>query len=77
MKASEARVRANEINASSKNEALKKIRAAIEKAANTGSFGITTYDRLTLAVKDQLISEGYQVREWDDQRDGYGCEITW
>lgn len=77
MKAAEARSIAKQKNTASDSKAMAAALSAIKKSAEAGSYSACVYERLTEDAKTKLQADGYKLREWDDQREGYGCEITW
>lgn len=77
MKASEARSIAIEANTGADAKALNAALSAIQNAAQKGSYSCIMYDQLPQDAYAILRSYGYKLREWGNQREGYGCEITW
>lgn len=77
MNAQQARDTAKSVNTQDTSKGLSSARSAIEKGAKSGAYSVFIYDRLSDDAKAILKTEGFKLREWEDQRDGYGCEITW
>jgi hypothetical protein len=78
MKAAEAQRIAHNIGMVKNDNQYKLIQSRIEIAANKGETSINLYERIQPMVRDTLINEeGYNVREFDSQREGYTATVSW
>lgn len=77
MNAKEAREKAAAYSKSEDQECLREARRVIGKAAECGLLQAHTYMRLSMGAKAVLEADGFALYEWDEQKDGYGCRITW
>ena len=56
---------------------LAKIEAMIKQQSEKGECNVCFGKRFTMQTIRELGKAGYEVRESDDQRDGYTTYITW
>lgn len=77
MTAKEAKQKAISLNAETNSKQLRDVYKAIEKAAAEGLFHTYFYERLTNTVEAALLTEGYKVTQFPDQRDGVTVTISW
>jgi lipocalin len=77
--AKEAREHADSLANKTNKYQLEEIENKIEEAINNSppKYEIWVYSRINTAVKKYLESLSYEVREFDDQRDGYSVKISW
>jgi len=78
MNAKQARAKAIAKNQDEESSALNKLRKAIDETASKGGFHvILDDDGIPEGIIKKLRKEGYTVRQWQDQRDGDGIQISW
>lgn len=75
--AQEARALSSSIENTASEKQLTQIASAIKEAAARGFTSTSVAVYASLPVEEELRRLGYEVKKWDDQRDGAYTYVSW